>query len=429
MMKSVSILWHYAQARRNFLRWPKRRSLEHWQERQIQRHLRWVRARSPYYAGCFQSNDWRNFPLQNKAQLMANFSTWNTVGIEFDEAWELATHAERTRDFSATLRGLTVGLSSGTSGSRGLFLASAAERNRWVGVLLARCLQGSLGQPHRAALFLRADSTLYQNVGSRRFTFDFFDLLQPMSDHAARLRELQPTLLAAPPAALLALARLPGAREFMAPPALLLSVADVLEDSEREEISANFGTPVGQLYQATEGFLAATCAHGSLHWNEDAIVVQKAWLDEARTRYTPIITDFRRQTQPIIRYQLDDVIAEPSSPNCPCGSVFGRLGAITGRKDDVLQLPAGQGSGRILLFPDFVRRAILLAAPGVSYQVRQLSLLIWEISVSDLVASAAITVEIAQLCQSLRAQIPELNFLPYVPQPLIHKPRRVQCLL
>ncbi len=430
MIKSLSILWHYAQAQRNFRRWPDRATLERWQEQQVQRHFAWVRQRSFYYAGLAEGGDWRRIPVQNKAGLMGHFQQWNTASISLEEASQTAEHAERTRDFSATLRGLTVGLSSGTSGSRGIFLASAAERHRWAGVLLARCLQGTLAQPHRAALFLRADSTLYQSLGSRRISFSFFDLLLPMAAYAERLRALQPTLLAAPPAVLVALARLPGAADMVAPPALVLSVADVLDAAEREEIEAAFGTRVGQLYQATEGFLAATCPQGALHWNEDNIVVQKAWLDEGRTHYYPVITDFRRTTQPMIRYQMDDVIAEPEHPSCPCGSVFGVLGAIAGRKDDVLQLAALEGGKSTAIFPDFVRRAIVLGAPaGVEYRVRQSAPSHWDIFLSDLSAAPAVSAEVGLLCRELRVQEPALHFSPWSPEPLIHKQRRVQCLI
>jgi putative adenylate-forming enzyme len=251
-----------------------------------------------------------------------------------------------------------------------------------------------------------------------------------MAAHAERLRALQPTLLAAPPAVLVALARLPGAAAIMAPPALVLSVADVLDAAERAEIEAAFGTRVGQLYQATEGFLAATCPQGALHWNEDNILVQKAWLDESRTHYYPVITDFRRTTQPMIRYQMDDIIAEPEHPACPCGSVFGVLGAIAGRKDDVLQLAALEGGKSIAIFPDFVRRAIVLAAPaGVEYRVRQRAPSHWDIFLSDLSAAPAVSAEVGLLCQELRVQEPALHFLPWSPEPLIHKQRRVQCLI
>jgi len=430
MIKTLSILWHYAQARRNFRRWRDRAALERWQEHQVEGHFSWVRKRSSYYAGLAGEGAWRQIPVQSKATLMAHFQQWNTASLSLEEASRTAEQAERTRDFSATLRGLTVGLSSGTSGSRGIFLASAVERHRWAGVLLARCLQGTLAQEHRAALFLRADSTLYQNLGSRRLSFSFFDLLLPMATHAERLHALRPTLLAAPPAVLVALARLPGADAIMAPPSLVLSVADVLDAAERAEIEAAFGTRVGQLYQATEGFLAATCPHGALHWNEDNILVEKAWLDKGRTHYYPVITDFRRTTQPMIRYQMDDVIAEGEHSPCPCGSVFGVLGAIAGRKDDVLQLAALDGGESTAIFPDFVRRAIVLGvSAGVEYRVRQSAPSHWDIFLSDLSAAPAVSAEVGLLCEELRVQAPALDFFPWSPEPLIHKQRRVQCLL
>lgn len=250
-----------------------------------------------------------------------------------------------------------------------------------------------------------------------------------MANHADPLRALQPTMLAAPPAALLALARLPDAKGFLAAPKILLSVADVLTDDERQEIESGFACPVGQLYQATEGFLAATCPHGTLHWNEDAIVVQKAWMNEARTHYQPIITDFRRTTQPILRYQLDDVIVERTTP-CPCGSVFGTLGSIAGRKDDVLVLPNLNGSTTVQIFPDFIRRSIVLGVPqGVEFRVRQESLESWEIELSDLSNTAGVEREVERLCQTLNARMPKLDFRSWVAVPLAQKQRRIQCLL
>jgi putative adenylate-forming enzyme len=296
--------------------------------------------------------------------------------------------------------------------------------------MLARCLRGTLGQQHRAALFLRADSTLYQSVGSRRFAFSFFDLLQPITAHAERLRALRPTMLAAPPAALVQLARLPGAAGLLAEPRILLSVADVLDAADRAPIEAGFECPVGQLYQATEGFLAASCAHGNLHWNEDAVVVQKAWLDAAKTHYSPIITDFRRMTQPIIRYQLDDVIRESRITHCPCGSRFGLLGGIEGRRDDVLYLPSTNGNAVVQIFPDFVRRAIILAvATGVDYRVRQMALQQWDVALSDPAAAADVTREVAQLCARLAARAPQLNFIAWQPETLLVKSRIVQFLV
>lgn len=431
MSERLSILWHYLRARRRFTQWQGRASLEGWQEMQVRRHLDKVVKHSPHFRGIAGQHGiaaWRTWPVSGKADMMRHFDAWNTAGITLDEAWSVAIEAERTRDFSRTVRGITVGLSSGTSGSRGVFLAGAGERHVWAGTLLARALRGTLLHRHRAALFLRADSPLYQTVGSRRFRFEFFDLLRPMEEHRARLRELRPTVLAAPPSVLTLLAADDDVADLLAPLAILLSVADVLDGADRQRIESAFGVSVGQLYQATEGFLAATCPHGRLHWNEDAIVVQKDWLDPAHTRYAPIITDFRRVTQPIIRHRLDDVIVEDDGPPCPCGSVFGTLKAIEGRCDDILHLPAvQQGGGVVTVFPDFVRRAVVLAVPTeVEYAVVQTSLAHWEISFSKPCDLEPVRREIVTLCEKLNARPPTLGPAPWAPPPPDAKRRRIR---
>ena len=60
--------------------------------------------------------------------------------MTLDEAMEVAVQSEQSRDFAPTLNGVTVGLSSGTSGNCGLFLASEKERAMWVAAVLQRIL-------------------------------------------------------------------------------------------------------------------------------------------------------------------------------------------------------------------------------------------------------------------------------------------------
>lgn len=449
MIDRLALLGHYARARWEAVRWHDRTALQRWQEARVRRHLARVALLAPFFrdlAGKHGIDGWRAWPTTDKAVMMERFADWNTAGVQLDEAWELAVEAERSRDFTRTLGGIAVGLSSGTSGSRGLFLASRAERRRWAGMLLARVLRGTLLREHRAALFLRADSPLYQTVGSRRFRFEFFDLMDPVEEAWPRLLDLRPTVLAAPPAVLAALATRPRAATLLAPPAILLSVADVLDADQRAAIEAGFGRPVGQIYQATEGFLAATCAHGTLHWNEDAVVIQREWLDEGRTRYVPVVTDFRRLTQPIVRYRLDDVIVEPGFRDgevrvatddgadgfvgprpCPCGSIFATLGAIEGRCDDALRLPAAHGGPDVLVFPDFVRRAVVMGLPpGIDYTVRQTARARWEVALSGRAPLGPVRDEIAALARRLGARTPEVEPAAWIPSPLHAKRRRVR---
>ncbi len=341
-----------------------RAALGGWQEQQVQRHLAWVAARSPFHAARFagQIGRWREVPPVGKAEMMAHFDRFNTAGIRLDDALAVALQAEGERDFAPLLPGgIAVGLSSGTSGNRGVFLAGPAERDAWAGTMLAHVLPGALLGRHRVAFFLRANSALYSRLGSRRLQFQFFDLLDSPAQHVARLRRFQPTVLAAPPSMLRLLAEAQHAGRLSLAPAKVLSVAEVLDPVDRAVIEAAWG-PVHEVYQATEGLLGVTCAHGTLHLCETHAVIEREGIgDPAEGRFTPVITDFRRRTQPILRHRLDDVLVLRPDP-CPCGSVLTALARIEGRADDVFWL-AGSHGRRVPLFPDFVRRAVLIGAP------------------------------------------------------------------
>ena len=95
----------------------------------------------------------------------------------------------------------------------------------------------------------------------------------------------------------------------------------MLEEQDRRLLMQVFPA-VGEVYQATEGFLAASCAHGTLHLNEEFLHIEPQWIDEQR--FTPLITDFTRSTQPIVRYRLDDVLVLRRNP-ARAGSRRGRL--------------------------------------------------------------------------------------------------------
>lgn len=103
---------------------------------------------------------------------------------------------------------IAVGLSSGTSGTRGLFLTSSKERDAWAGIMLAKLLPNGLKQKERIAFFLRANNNLYTTLNkSTKIQFHFFDLVLDFQHHIEHLNQLQPTILSAPASVLLQLAR------------------------------------------------------------------------------------------------------------------------------------------------------------------------------------------------------------------------------
>jgi putative adenylate-forming enzyme len=358
MSSLVKTLWTYWQASR--LKFDSRAALEAYQQRRITRHLAWLASSSKYFAP-YAQKPLSQWPRMDKGVMMDNFDAMNTAGLRLADVFDVALRSERDRDFAPLLSGYTVGLSSGTSARRGVFVASAAERGAWAGIILAKALPRGLFAGERVALFLRANSSLYTAVESRWLTFRFFDLFAAFESHHATLCEYAPTVLVAPAQVLrqLALAKIAGKLPGVVP-VKVISAAEVLEPADRELIVRAFGA-VHELYQATEGFLASTCAHGTLHLNEDFVHVEPEWLDERKERFVPVITDFTRTTQPIVRYRLNDVLVRKAG-QCPCGSPAMALHAIEGRCDDMLELPSATGEP-VHAFADVVSRALAQSLP------------------------------------------------------------------
>jgi phenylacetate-coenzyme A ligase PaaK-like adenylate-forming protein len=404
-------------------RWRSRASLLAWQERRVREFLRDRLTRAPFYAeiagrmlaagrGDIGDITLADLPIVDKQTLLTHFDGFNTRDIRYDDAMAVALAAERSRDFRSQLDDVTVGLSSGTSGQRVPFLVSRRERMLWASSILARMLSTeSLARiaspwqpPLHIALFLRANSNLYTTLDSRRVTFTFYDLLQPLDTHvdalmgrfaasgkrsaassassalsassasSASATGSGPHVLVAPATVLRRLADLQLEGRLRLHPRQVISVAETLEQEDAATIARAFDCRVQQIYQATEGFLGYTCQAGTIHLNEECVHIEPEWLDTARTRFHPIVTDFTRETQLIVRYRLDDVLRVRETP-CPCGRPSLALAGIDGRRDAVLELPlrdprrdfdtaasSRRHDSTRAIFPDVMRRAMMLAS-------------------------------------------------------------------
>ncbi|MBW7881130.1 MAG: adenylate cyclase [Caldilineaceae bacterium] len=358
--------------------------LHRFQEERAQKIVAFAAGHSPFYRRHWRDHDqraWRSLPTVDKRAMMERFDTFNTAGVTQDAAMAVALAAETTRDFTSTVHGLTVGLSSGTSGHRGLFLVSPQEQAQWAGVILARAIHSLPKGPLRVAFFLRSFSNLYAQAGRWLLQLRYFDLMTPLEEAVPALNDYQPHLIVAPPSLLGFLAKAQQRGALHIAPQRLISVAEVLEPQDAAHLAGFFQAPVHQIYQCTEGLLAVSCAHGSLHIQEDIVAVQLEPLasgDPASHQdnqhqgafYTPILTDLWRRTQPIIRYRLNDVLRLDPQP-CRCGSQFRVIAAIEGRCDDVCYFPTTSGNRRPV-FPDALRRMVLLSSPSIiDYQIVQ----------------------------------------------------------
>lgn len=315
----------------------------------VARFRQQVMPRSPFYRDLAQV-PLAGLPRMTKARLMESFTEINTCGITLEKALAVAIRAEESRDFSPMIGKIGVGLSTGTSGQRGLFLSTPCERRLWAAIMLGR-FWPSLVRRQRVAFFMRADNALYQGLGNSLVQFRFFDMMRPWEEHLPQLRALDPTVVIAPARILgqLAQSRAPIT------PQRLISVAETLLPENRAAISAAFGIPVDEVYQATEGVLAFTCRAGNLHLNERWLRVERDVIDPTTGAFCPVIHDFTRESLPILNYRLDDVLIPDPRP-CPCGCASLRITRIEGREDDILWWPGP--SGQRMVPADAIRTMI-----------------------------------------------------------------------
>ena len=415
MRERLAVVWYFIRAR--YLRhFRTRKALRSYQKQRVLRQLAYFKEHSSYFKGLsvHSFEDFRKLPLMNKEFMMEHFNALNCVGIDRDEALSLAIDGEKQREFSEKLGGISVGLSSGTSGARGLFLVSDRERALWAGTVLAKFLPKGKLFGHRIAFFLRADNNLYETIDSKLIRFRYFDLLRDMGENLSELSDYRPTLLVAPPSALLCIARAMERRELRIKPEKVISVAEVLRAEDAAYLKAQFGLSViHQAYQCTEGFLGYVCECGNFHLNEELVLIEREYLDAHR--FVPIVTDFTRQSQPIVRYRLNDILVEKRG-HCPCGNPATMIRYIEGREDDIFYF-AGICQKEVAVFPDFISRCVIYAEGVQNYKVVQdgSAHVTVFLERESSATSAQIRREFARLAEKMKFHCPEITFAPYVP--------------
>ena len=347
-----------------------REQLEKYQKKMLVQQMKHIKANSEYFKDIKADSieDFKELPLMDKKIMMENFNKLNCVGIDRDKALAIAINGEKSRNFDEKLNNISVGLSSGTSGARGLFIISDEERALWAGGVLAKFLPKGSILGHKIAFFLRADNNLYETIDSKAIKFRYFDIMKDMNENMETLNEYQPTIIVAPPSVLLLLAEAQEKKKINVNPVKIISVAEVLTNEDEKYFKKAFKLKIiHQAYQCTEGFLGYVCECGNFHINEDVIYVEKEYID--KERFVPIITDFLRKSQPVIRYRLNDILVEDKK-KCSCGSPTMVIKKIEGREDDVF-IFKGIKEKEIIVFPDFISRCVIYAKGIKNYKVVQ----------------------------------------------------------
>lgn len=135
-MIPLALLWRYFRTRR--LHFTERQTLEKWQAKRLHQFRQNVLSQSPWFQR-YLALPFNQWPLMDKALMMTHFDEMNTAGLKLDELLACAMRSEQSRDFKPSVGKFSVGLSSGTSGRRGLFVVSPHEQQMWARVCWQKC--------------------------------------------------------------------------------------------------------------------------------------------------------------------------------------------------------------------------------------------------------------------------------------------------
>ncbi|MCA3178843.1 MAG: hypothetical protein O9345_03995 [Burkholderiaceae bacterium] len=219
----------------------------------------------------------------------------------------------------------------------------------------------------------RTKARLFDAALRRRVLGSFHMRDDNLADYVAEIDRYRPEVIVGYTSALETLARwIDGHRAPAWRPRSVLTAAEMLSDAQRALIEKAFGAPVFHTYGCREFMLlGAECEHHTgYHLSADHLVVEVA--DDAGQVVSEgvgqvVVTDLSNLGMPFVRYANGDLArAHPAPYSCPCGRGLPLMGAVEGRRLDMLRTP----DGRIVpgeFFPHLMKE---VAAVG-SFQVRQ----------------------------------------------------------
>jgi putative adenylate-forming enzyme len=351
--------------------------IKKYQSRKAKAIVKYAIANSKYfrkYYANFGLNNFSSLPAVNKKIMMDNLTDYNTVGLTKDEILNFCLEVEKTRNFSKRLKGLNIGMSSGTSGNKGVEIVTPAEEKYMKAALFAR-FDFPKNEKINLAFILRVSAPAF-NLDKFGHKLTYISQLNSIDEIKKQLEKIQPNIISAPPSMLKIIAKEVENERLSISPKKLISYAEILYPDVKNYLGKVFKCPVHQIYKCTEGPIAISCQYGNLHINEDLVLVETLNNDGTITPLGQpcqklIVTDLHKKSQPIIRYELNDIITI-SRDKCQCGSSFRVIENIQGRADDLFWAKNVKTNEWQYIFPDYISRAIITASEDIDeYQAVQ----------------------------------------------------------
>ncbi len=365
MFNPLRFLWR---VNNRFENWEEE-DIKKYQSKQIDKLMKFAVKKSKYYSTFYSGynlSDFSNLPFINKQLFMDNFTQLNTVGLTREECINHCLEKEQSRDFSEYYKGYLVGMSTGTSGNRGIEFVSKFEAFMMQLLVFFR-FPFPKTRRINLAFILRVFSPGFGHNG-RKIRITYVSPLDPMETIVEKLNVLNPNLLSGPPSVLQALARAKNEGSLKVSPILIISYGEVLSTNVKKIVETDFNCSVVEVYKSSESFIALPCKDGKLHINEDTTYVEV--LDKNNEPVKPgepgfvVVTDFIKRKTPIIRYKLNDLLTIDPEP-CSCGSKFRVIKEVHGRADDIILGKKISSDELQFILPDYIRRSIISSSEHI----------------------------------------------------------------
>ena len=361
--------------------WSRERVLAH-QRTRLRALLEHAVTSSPYYRRTLGPNapeaPLDELPTLSKATLMERFD--ELVCDRRLRLDDLKAHMEAGPDAAQPFRGeYRVVSTSGSTGLRGVFVYTLREFAVWTAASLRAFVRAG-ASPSARLLAIGAPSPLavtrqlFADIQAARPDVPRLSVATPLPELVDALNAYQPEGLVGYPTVAGQLAAEQLAGRLRIQPRFGAYGAEPLTPDVRRRIREAWGFEPASVYAATEALVLASSSPRDecLEISEDVLVVEVVD-DEGHPAPagTPgakvLVTNLVNYAQPLIRYELSDVVTLADGPN-PSGRPYRRIASIDGRSMDTLYLP-GRGGGEVAMHPSGLGPAFASLPDVRQYQI------------------------------------------------------------
>ncbi len=368
-----------------------RDELVKFQQTQLQSLVRHAMANSAFYRELYkdivvdENMAITDLPAINKTMMMENYD--QVVTDPRLKLADLQGFIPQVKFGDNYLDQFRVFTTSGSTGLQGVFVFNRDEWIKAVSTGLRVSYAAGFGKPRfpkrwrfcciGAGSPLHVSASFFHSAKFVLFKQINLPVTTPHDEIVTTLNNFQPDLLAtySSLASLLAIEQLEGRLDIH--PTAVTCSAELCTPEMQQNIKGAWGVLPFNNYGMTESGcnLATECSyHSGLHIFEDYFIVEA--VDEDNNQVADgepgakmLFTNLYNYTQPIIRYEISDVIALSAEP-CQCGHPFKRIVNIEGRADEILYLHDKDGN-EIPVHPHNLRSPIAKITDIKQFQIIQ----------------------------------------------------------